>query len=98
MVFTILNQDDPIGRALNALSGQAANMDASRQTITSIMGDVQASIKCTAADIFQARMDDWLVRQQVIRDSWERLFEALGAAEAAIQAGHEQAIQVAGGS
>jgi hypothetical protein len=96
VTFPFATYDGVVQAALQSLSQQRDNMDQARATITGIEDEVRASFKCQAATIFEQKMDDWLVREQTIRDLFERIYEDVRGAHAGINDAHDYAVNVGG--
>jgi hypothetical protein len=96
--MTLTANDQAIATALTTLTTQRDNMDAARRTVVGIQSEVEASFKCQAATVFSQKMSDWLTRWGVVRNAFEKVYDALSAAEGGITDAHDLAVSIGGHS
>ena len=94
--MTLKTDDEAIQLALRTLTTQRDNMDAARNSVSSIQSEVENSFKCQAATVFEQKMSDWLSRQQQVRNAFEQIYDALRAAAGGIDSAHQTAVTVGG--
>src|SRR2546427_12838686 len=83
--------DDVVQRALQILTTQREHMEQARSTVQNLREEISGGIRCTAADTFVSRMDDWLARYQLIKQKFEDIFTSFSGAHGGIDHADPQA-------